>query len=93
MKLLGRNIRVLREARGFKSKDVAEKAELTPGYYSRVENGLVKQVSVDVIMRIADAMSVPTAALFKDNEIVDELVKYMELTKKFLSQNATKLHK
>lgn len=86
---LGKNIRMLREARGLKAKDIAEKADLTPAYVSRIENGKVK-VSVDVIIRIAQAMSIPTAALFKDNEIVDELIKHIELTKKFFHLDVQK---
>lgn len=89
MKTLGRNIRLLREAQGLKAREVAEKSDLTPAYISRVENGQVK-VSVDVIMRIADAMEVPTAAFFKDDEIVNELVRHAELMKKFFKEQPSK---
>ncbi|RJP48761.1 MAG: XRE family transcriptional regulator [Anaerolineaceae bacterium] len=90
MKVLGRHIRALRKSRGLKAKDIAERANLTPTYISRVENGRVDGVSVEVIMRIAQAMSVPTAALFKDDEIVEELIKHAELMKKFFKEEGKK---
>lgn len=79
---LGKNIRILRQAKGLKAKDIADRADLTPAYVSRVENGRVK-VSVDVLLKIARAMSIPVAAFFKDDEIIEELIKHIELTKKF----------
>ena len=56
-RLLGEAIRVARKQVGFSQEELAEKAELHPGYVSAVERG-VKTISVDALARIARSLNV-----------------------------------
>lgn len=63
MLALGRAIRTLRAARGLSQRDLARRAALTPSFLSLVEMGKRKP-SLAVTGRIAEALDMPTEALF-----------------------------
>lgn len=63
-KTLGDTIRTLRKKAGFSQECLAEKADLSPVYISRVECGK-ENVSVDAAMRIAKAVGVRLRDLFR----------------------------
>ncbi|MGM0535208.1 MAG: helix-turn-helix domain-containing protein [Pseudomonadota bacterium] len=50
-------VRVFREYRGLRARDLAEKAGISQGYLSEIESGK-KSGSLDVLKRIADALGV-----------------------------------
>ncbi len=55
--LLGRNIRTAREKRGYSQQMLAERAELSAGHITDLEQGR-KWVSADSLVRIADALGI-----------------------------------
>jgi transcriptional regulator with XRE-family HTH domain len=61
---LGETIRTLRRKAGLSQERLAEKADLSPVYISRVECGK-ENISVDAAMRIARAVGVRLQRLFQ----------------------------
>ena len=64
-KILGEAIRRARKNAGLTQEGLAERAELHPNYIGEVERA-EKTISVDALVRIADAVKVPTAELLAD---------------------------
>lgn len=75
---LGKRIRELREARGLRQIDLAEKACIDRSYISGIENGR-RNVSIDNVARMAQALDISVAELCADiefdSDMVDERVK------------------
>ncbi|NLU24701.1 MAG: helix-turn-helix domain-containing protein, partial [Clostridiales bacterium] len=65
--MIGERIREIRSEIGMTAKEMAEKADVTPGYISQIERDQIKP-SMSVLMRIAEAIHVPLAALFTQEE-------------------------
>jgi transcriptional regulator with XRE-family HTH domain len=63
-RILGENIRVIRKKAGFSQEKLAEKAELNSAYVSDVERG-EENISVDALVRIAQALKVELADLVR----------------------------
>ena len=63
-KLLGKRIRQLRKAKGWSQEHLAEEAGMHRTYMWGIEQGL-RNPSVRHLTQIADALSVPIAALFE----------------------------
>jgi len=61
----GRRIRALRLAAGLSQEQLAERSGLHRTYVSSLERGL-RNVGLDNILRLADALRVPPAALFEE---------------------------
>lgn len=61
----GRCIRRLREDKGWSQERLAAEAQLHATYLSEVEHGK-RNISIDNIAKLADALGVPIAALFED---------------------------
>lgn len=64
---LGKRIRELREARGWRQIDLAEKACIDRSYISGIENGR-RNVSIDNVARMAQALDTSVAELCADIE-------------------------
>jgi transcriptional regulator with XRE-family HTH domain len=64
---LGVAIRKRREARGLSQEALAEKADLHRTYVSMVERA-VRNISVDALCGIADALELPTSQLIQQAE-------------------------
>lgn len=60
----GKRLRELRLERGLSQATLAERAEVTPEYVSRIERGQVGP-SMDVIGRLAQALSLDPRSLFE----------------------------
>lgn len=60
----GQRVRQLREERGWSQEALADEAAVHRTYISSMERGQ-RNVSIDIIARLADALNVPTAALFQ----------------------------
>ena len=61
----GNRVRALRESRKLSQESLAEIAELHRTYVSSVERGQ-RNIGLDNIFSIADALGVPAAELFRD---------------------------
>ena len=66
MTALGERIKALRQERALQQRQLAEKAELTPSMVSQIESGRLTP-SLNTLGRIAGALSVPIAALQREN--------------------------
>lgn len=63
-RIIGRNIRTLREATGQSQTQFAEMIGINRSYYSRIEGGKENQ-SLNILVKIADGLDVPCTALFE----------------------------
>jgi transcriptional regulator with XRE-family HTH domain len=61
----GGRVRTLREARGWSQEWLAEVAGVHRTYVSSLERGH-RNVSIEIIVRLADALGVPAASLFQE---------------------------
>jgi transcriptional regulator with XRE-family HTH domain len=61
----GNRIRALRESRNLSQESLAEVAQLHRTYVSSVERGQ-RNIGLDNIFSLADALGVPAAELFRD---------------------------
>ncbi len=63
-KIVGNSIRELRREAGYSQERLAEKANLHHNYIGEIERG-EKNVSIDVLMRIATALRVSIRQFFR----------------------------
>lgn len=63
---LGRNIKLLRAHRQFSQERLAEKAEISVAYLSKIERGM-KYPKPDIISQIAEGLGIEVYELFKTN--------------------------
>lgn len=61
--MIGEKIKAIRMEKGITAKDLAEKADVTPGYISQIERDLISP-SLSTLMRIANAIDTPLVSLF-----------------------------
>lgn len=66
LRVIGRNIRMIREKNNYTIEYVAELAEISPAHLQRVET-FKKGVSISCLCRIADSLDVPIDVLLKDD--------------------------
>jgi transcriptional regulator with XRE-family HTH domain len=64
LKACGANVRRCREEAGLQQKELAERAELSPTYLSRVERGEIN-ISVVNLAKLARALEVEPASLLE----------------------------
>lgn len=72
--MIGPVVRKLRLARNLSQEALASSAHVSSGYLSKLERGLYKAPSYEVLDRIAGALSVATAELYKAAGMEDLLV-------------------
>ena len=65
---LGRNIKFLREHRKFSQAILAEKADISIAYLSKIERG-IKYPKPDILSQIAEGLGVEVHELFKSNSV------------------------
>lgn len=70
-KILGDNIRRLRNSKGWTQVYLADVLELTPSFFALVESGQ-RGMSLEVIEALAEIFSVPVASLFIDHNSHNE---------------------
>ena len=63
---LGRNIKLLRAYRQFSQEVLAEKADISVAYLSKIERG-IKYPKPDILSQIAEGLGVEVYELFKTN--------------------------
>jgi len=66
-RLVGRNLKEIREEQGLSQEDLAYEAGIHRTYVSGVERG-VRNPTVVVLARLADALGVPPARLVKETK-------------------------
>lgn len=66
-KSIGKQIRALKTQAGYSQEALAEAADLSPSYLSHIERGR-KKVSLESLVRIADALGVTTDRLLSANQ-------------------------
>lgn len=71
--MIGERIKEIRTELGLTARDLAEKANVTPGYISQIERDLIRP-SMNVLMKIADVLGVPVAGLFSQEESQERVV-------------------
>jgi transcriptional regulator with XRE-family HTH domain len=64
--MIGPVVRNLRQERKLSQEALARAAGVSSGYLSKLERGLYKEPSYDVLNRIAGALSIPTPRLYTD---------------------------
>lgn len=67
-KLLAEAVRRYRKQAKLTQEKLAERANLNPKYIGEVERGM-KNISVDALVRIAEATKVPIREFFRDMEL------------------------
>ena len=73
LKTLGGKIKALRQSRGFRLRDVSEKAGCTSAYVSQIEKGIVSP-SISTLKNIANTLGVKLVDLFiTDGDPSDEV--------------------
>lgn len=68
---MARNLRILRRTKGWSQEELADRAQIDRTYVSALER-CVYAASVDVLDRLAKALSVSVAALF-DTDTADSV--------------------
>lgn len=68
---IGNRIRALRQKRGMTITELAEALESDPGNVSRLERGLQKSFTEEVLNKVAKALSVPVTELFICEDLVN----------------------
>jgi transcriptional regulator with XRE-family HTH domain len=63
--MIGPVVRRLRQERSLSQEALANSAHVSSGYLSKLERGMYKAPSARVLSRIADALSIPTAELYR----------------------------
>ncbi len=64
--MIGPVVKNLRLDRGLSQEGLANLANVSSGYLSKLERGLYKEPSYEVLSRIAGALQVPTAQLYQE---------------------------
>lgn len=63
--MVGANLREVRQSRGLSQEQLAELAQVDNKTISRAENG-VYAITVDFVAKLARALGVPSARLFRE---------------------------
>lgn len=71
--MIGDRIRALRRARGWRQKDLATRAGVTPGMIGHIETG-EKEGSISTLQAIAGAFAISPGLLIDERVDVDHLV-------------------
>lgn len=69
---LGGCIKKVREAKGLSQKEAAAACKMDQAYYSRIENNKIDP-SFSVVVKIADALGVELADLFRSDKVFREV--------------------
>ncbi|MCP0887542.1 helix-turn-helix domain-containing protein [Ligilactobacillus sp. WILCCON 0076] len=82
IKSVGKIIRECREKQGLTIEKLAEKAEVSDSYISRLERNNIANARIAKLADVANALNLDLADLFTDNKLDDpdtiELLKYLK---------------
>lgn len=82
-KLIGKRIQELRRSQGLSQEQIAEKADISPNYLSRIECGK-ENPTLDMLIKLAHALEVELWEMFDFGHIVSDKeakVKLLNLVK------------
>lgn len=71
--MIGANIKILREIRGLRQKELADLAKISAASLSHIENG-GRQPSLEMLYKIADALNVSIINLILDEKEIDRFL-------------------
>lgn len=80
-KMIGRRIQELRRNQGLSQEQIAEKADISPNYLSRIECGK-ENPTLDMLIKLSHALEVEMWEMFdfghirRDREIKDEILAF-----------------
>ncbi len=67
--LVGRNIRILRIYRGYSQEELADRCSISRATMSKLENGMIKEISFQQISILADALNVKESSIMSLNPL------------------------
>ena len=70
-KLIGRRIKELRKSKGLSHEKLAEKAETSPNYLSRMERG-TENPTLDMLIKLSNALEVEMWEMFDFGHVVSQ---------------------
>lgn len=80
---IGKNLREIRRAKGFTMKELSNKSKVSQSYISDLENGKNNKPSIDILIKLANALEISEAILYRTEKNVYNLTD-------ILSQNEAK---
>lgn len=89
--MIGPTIKRLRQERELSQETLAASAQVSSGYLSKLERGVYKQPSFEVLSRIAGALQIPVAELYRAAGIEHLLVETDPALEPVLERFANKL--
>ena len=70
-KLIGRRIKELRKRKGFSQEQLAEKAETSPNYLSRMERG-TENPTLDMLIKLSNTLEVEMCEMFDFGHVASQ---------------------
>lgn len=70
-KLIGRRIKELRKSKGLSQEELAEKAETSPNYLSRMERG-TENPTLDMLIKLSNALEVEMWEMFDFGHVANQ---------------------
>ncbi len=87
--LVGRNIRILRIYRGYSQEELADMCSISRSTMSKLENGAIKEISLQHITVLAGVLNVKESAILSFNPLYHMDPRYPldpeDLSKEFIS--------
>ena len=69
---LGAYLRKLRRELGLSLRDVASQTNLSPGYISKIENGIIKKtIGIEALVTLSSAYEIPLEVILKESHFVE----------------------
>ncbi|MBI4685621.1 MAG: helix-turn-helix transcriptional regulator [Nitrospirae bacterium] len=90
--LIGRRIKELRKSKGLSQEQLAEKAETSPNYLSRMERG-TENPTLDMLIKLSNALEVEMWEMFDFGHVANqkELKDAIQAFSKFADEPALRL--
>lgn len=70
---IGKNLREIRRAKGFTMKELSNKSKVSQSYISDLENGKNNKPSIDILIKLANALEISEAILYRTEKNVYNL--------------------
>lgn len=70
---IGKNLREIRRSKGFTMKELSNKSKVSQSYISDLENGKNNKPSIDILIKLANALEISEAILYRTEKNVYNL--------------------
>lgn len=71
---LGKYLKKLRAELGLSLRDVASRCKLTPGYISKIENGLIiKTIGIETLVNLSKAYDIPPEVILQESGFFEKI--------------------